>query len=122
MATYTYEVRDNATGNKQKGEIQADTENNAAKILIEKGLAPLEIKPARASKGIGFHNKVPAKARVIFSRQLSTMISAGLPMMQSLTTVREQTSHAGLKGIISHVVTDIESGASLADALAKYPK
>lgn len=123
MATFTYIARENATGNKLRGEIQSDTENNAAQALIGRGLAPLEIAQKKdASKGRfgGIGGKVPSKAKVVFSRQLSTMIGAGLPLVQSLTTVRDQTTQPRLKAVVTNIITDIEGGASLADAMGKY--
>lgn len=125
MATFTYIARETATGNKLRGEIQSDTESNAAKMLIGKGLAPLEISQQKAGGKSGISSRkgrVPAKARVIFSRQLSTMISAGLPLVQSLSTVHDQTNNGPLKAIIAQVINDIEGGSTLADAMGKYPK
>jgi type IV pilus assembly protein PilC len=123
MGTYSYLAREVTSGNKLRGEIQADTENNAAKILVSKGLAPLEIKPQQSSPGFfSRRSRIPSKARVIFSRQLSTMISSGLPLVQSLSTVKEQTPNASLKSIIAQVIMDIEGGSTLADAMGKYPR
>lgn len=122
MLTYTYSARDQKTGEKVKAEIEAESERAAGKILVERGFTPLEINlKGSGSQGIGFRNRVPPKERVIFSRQLSTLINAGLPLLQSLNTVRGQTGNKTLQNIIGEIITAIEAGSPFAQALAKYP-
>lgn len=75
----------------------------------------------QAGRG-GIGSRVPAKQRVIFSRQMSTLINAGLPLVQGLSTVQIQTTNKTLKLIISDIIRDVEAGSSLANSLAKYPK
>ena len=121
MLTFTYTARNQKTGQKIKAEIEAENERAAGKLLIERGFTPLEISLKTNKPGIGFRNRVPAKQRVIFSRQLSTLINAGLPLLQSLNTVRGQTSNKALKDIIGVIISAIEDGSPFASALAKYP-
>ncbi|HET7320068.1 MAG TPA: type II secretion system F family protein [Candidatus Saccharimonadales bacterium] len=120
MITYNYEARNSATGEKVKAQVQADSEQAAAKLIRDQGLAPLSIR-AEKSASIGFFNRVKTKDRVLFSRQLSTLINAGLPLVQSLRNVMEQTTSKPLKTIIGHVITDVEGGQSFAAALGKHP-
>lgn len=123
MLTYQYEARNTATGEKVKAAVQADNEQVAAKLLRDQGLAPLTIKLDRMQSGSGgLFKKVRAKDRVLFSRQLATLINAGLPLVQSLRSVAEQTTSKPLKVIINHVITDVESGMAFSVALSKYPK
>lgn len=123
MLLYTYEARDPATGKKIKAQVQAESEAAAAKLLHEKGLAPLSITLDKKQSGAGrFFNKVKTKDRVLFSRQLSTLINAGLPLVQSLRSVMEQTTSKPLKVIIGQVITDVEAGMSFSAALQKHPK
>ena len=122
MLLYNYEARDPATGKKVKAQVQADSEASAAKLLREKGLAPLSITVDKKSSGSGFFKKVKAKDRVLFSRQLSTLINAGLPLVQSLRSVNDQTTSKPLKVIIGEVITDVEAGKSFASSLEKHPK
>jgi type IV pilus assembly protein PilC len=124
MLTYSYIARDTRTGNKVKAQIEADTEKAAAQSLIEKGLMPLEITPKTAAAGglSNFRDRIPTKERVIFSRQLSTLINAGLPLVQSLNTVLGQTKNKSLQGIIGKLVSDIEGGSQFSEALARHPK
>lgn len=121
MLTYTYTALNSATGQKVKAEIEAENERSAAKLLIEKGLSPLDITQKVQRPAFGLRSRVTTKQRVIFSRQLSTLINSGLPLVQSLNIVMEQTKEATLKNVISKIINDIEAGASFAAALQKYP-
>jgi type IV pilus assembly protein PilC len=123
MLAYIYTARNTQNGQRVTGEVEAENESIATKLLLERGLAPLDLKVKGEDTGLAaFRNRVPAKQRVIFSRQLSTLINAGLPLVQSLSTVQEQTTNKPLKAIIGKVVQDVEAGATLANALAKHPK
>jgi len=124
MLTYSYVARDLNTGRKIEAEVQAENEKSAAKLLTERGLAPLEIevKGERAGALSNFHNRVKSKQKVIFSRQLSTLINAGLPLVQSLNTVKGQTGNKAFKAIIAEIVTDVEAGSTLSDAMARHPR
>ena len=121
MLTFTYTALNPVTNQKIKADIEAENEKSAAKLLIERGLAPLDITVKAEKSPIGLRARVPTKERVIFSRQLSTLINAGLPLLQSLSTVHEQTKHKMLKIIIGKVMSDIEGGSSLASAMEKFP-
>jgi type IV pilus assembly protein PilC len=123
METYVYTAHDPKTGQKITADIEADSENSAAKLLVERGLAPLDIKPKVQKSSLGtIRNRVPTKEKVIFSRQLSTLINAGLPLVQSLQSVRSQTHNKALNAIIASVISEVEGGGTLADSLAKYPR
>ena len=124
MLTYKYTARDTATGKKISAVVQASNEQNAAKLLHEQGLSPIEIKPITESGNnpiSKFKNRIGTKDKVLFSRQLSTLINAGLPLLQSLRTVGNQTQNKAFKIVIMEVVSDVESGSSLSAALAKHP-
>lgn len=125
MLTYRYTARDSRTGEKVKAEVQADSEQAAAKLIRESGLAPLDIvlKDAASDNIISrFSNRVKAKDRILFARQLSTLINAGLPLVQSMRSVLEQTQSKPLKVIIGQIINDIEAGGSFSDALSRHPK
>lgn len=121
MLTFNYEARNTATGQKVKSTVQADNERAAARLIQEQGLSPLEITLQKDQK-TGAFNKVKAKDRVLFARQLSTLINAGLPLVQSLRMVLKQTTSKPLQSVISDVITDVESGKNFSDSLAKHPK
>jgi len=124
MLTYSYTAVESATGKKIKDNIEAESERGAAKLLQDRGMTPIEIVDlsTKASPLDKILKHVSTKDKVIFSRQLSTLINAGLPIVQSLNSVRGQTNNKTLRGIIGEVITDIEGGSSFANALSKHPK
>ena len=124
MLTFEYTARNPASGEKVRATVQADSEQAAAKLIKQQGLAPLSIssKDSQANLIQKFLQRVKAKDKVLFSRQLSTLINAGLPLLQSLRNVGNQTENKRLKYIISEVTTDIEAGSTFSDALSKYPE
>lgn len=122
MLTYTFTAREVKSGELVKSQIEAENQQSAAKLLVERGLSPLDITASKqAAAGAGFKGRVPAKEKVIFSRQLATLINAGLPLVQSLHSVLAQIKNKNLQSILSKVIGEVEGGSSFADALAKYP-
>lgn len=123
MLTFTYTARDPNTGQRIKAEVEASNEAAAAKVIQAQGLAPLEIKPigARSAGPSRFRNRIKTKQKIVFSRQMSTLINAGLPLVQSLRNVSDQTENKTFKIVINKVIADVEGGSSLSDALAKHP-
>lgn len=124
MLTYKYTARDPNTGQKVKTEVQAENEQAAAKLVKASGLVPLDVKLVTADqKGIGrITNRITAKDRILFSRQLSTLINAGLPLLQSLRNVGNQTQRKSLQIVINHIISDIEGGSAFSAALARHPE
>lgn len=124
MKKFNYEAKDGTTNRIVKATVQADTEHAAAKLLISQGLAPLDIKEANEAGNLleRLSGRITTKDRVVFTRQLSTLIGAGLPLSQSLRTVLEQTPNKRLKNIIQDLITSIEGGKSLHDSFAKHPE
>ncbi|MGH7157370.1 MAG: type II secretion system F family protein, partial [Candidatus Saccharimonadales bacterium] len=105
MQSFTYVAHDSKTGQKVQAEIDASDESTAAKLLVQRGLSPLEINQVsrQASFFDSFRNRVPTKQKVIFSRQLSTLLNAGLPLVQSLSAVRNQATNKTLNQILGEV-------------------
>lgn len=124
MLTYSYRARNIATGEQVKGDIQADSEGAAAKLINEQGLSPTDIKLAESGGIFAGHGskRVKARDRVLFSRQLSTLINAGLPLLQALRSVNNQTTSKPLKVILNQVTTSLEGGGTLSNALSKHPR
>jgi len=121
MLTYTYTARD-ASGNDIKAEVQADSELSASKLIRAQALTPISISVKGQRTGIlSKRGKVRAKDKVLFSRQLSTLVGAGLPITQSLRTVAEQTASKEMSLIISKVIADIEAGKSLSSSFEAHP-
>ncbi|HSX46455.1 MAG TPA: type II secretion system F family protein [Patescibacteria group bacterium] len=124
MLTFAYTARDPASGEQIKSEIQADSEQAAAKLLKEQGLSPTSLEAKEIGQsGIGkLLHRVKTKDKVIFSRQLSTLINAGLPLVQSLRSVGKQTQSKKFQAVINQVITDVEAGNAFSVALGKHPE
>jgi type IV pilus assembly protein PilC len=120
MLTYSYTARNAKTGEKISAQVQADNEQAAAKLINEQGLTPLSVKLASGGIG-GRFRRIKSKDKVLFSRQLSTLINAGLPLVQSLRSVAGQTTNKSFKAVINEIITDVEAGTSFSVALEKHP-
>jgi type IV pilus assembly protein PilC len=125
MIDYNYTAKNPKTGANIKSRVQAENERDAFKAIKNLGLIPIDIKAGNT--GIlamfsAYTHRVTTKDKVLFSRQLSTLIDAGLPIIQSLSSVATQTKNKELKLIISQIVTDVEGGSSFSKSLANYPK
>lgn len=124
MLTFQYIARDPKTGQKVKADIQADSEQAASKLLTSQGLSVLELKlhNTAAPTGINkFIKRVKTKDKILFSRQLSTLINAGLPLVQSMRSVAKQTQSKPFQVIINQLISDIEGGAAFSVALSRHP-
>ncbi len=127
MATFVFTAKNRDTGDDVQAEVQAENEQAAAQILIGRNLFPVSIEAKDQPKAAGYQlpflkNRVSAKEKILFTRQLSTLINAGLPILQSLRSVQEQLSSVGMKQAVGQVITDVEGGSSLSASMAKFPK
>ena len=123
MREFHYTALDPRTNQRAEATVKAENEQAIKQMLANHGLVPLDIKAITTTnffKGLSRH--VSTKQKVIFSRQLSTLINAGLPLVQSLQNVRDQADNKALKAAATAIITDVEGGSTLADALAKYPE
>jgi type IV pilus assembly protein PilC len=120
---YTYTAIDKA-GKRVSGAIEATTELHAQDTLRNRGLRPLKVQKESALSigklGLG-NKKIKLKDMMIFTRQLSTMINAGVPLVRSLNTLQAQTESQTFKRHIGEVCKDVEGGLAFADALEKHP-
>ncbi|MDX1766206.1 MAG: type II secretion system F family protein, partial [Candidatus Saccharimonadales bacterium] len=128
MAKFEYTAL-NSEGKTVKGILDASTMNSATETLRVQGFKPLSIK----AKKTGFdpnnlqfeflkRKKPKTKDMVVFTRQLSTMINAGVPLVRSLNTLVQQTDNDTFKETILKVAKEVESGKSFGDALEQHPK
>lgn len=122
MKRYTYKAKDKKTGRVVTGSVQAESEHAAGRILLEQGYIPqkvaIESKEGFLAK---FSNRVSSKQRIVFTRQLATLIGAGLPLSASLRMLAEQTEDKPTKAMIEDVLAQVEGGKTLHDAFSKYP-
>ncbi len=142
MATFTYEAL-NASGKSQKGTIDAGDHQEAVARIKSQGLYPTEVREQKVKKsgagkegGIGASSsskkkkkgggfsigKVNAKQLTTFTRQLSTLQDAGLPLLRSLQILEQQAKPGVLKNSLLSVCEEVEGGSSLSEAMSKNPK
>jgi type IV pilus assembly protein PilC len=124
-ATYVYKVRDRA-GAIHEGSLEAQNEQLVISKLREMGYVPLSVSRRSGSKlgadlKVG-RGKVELKDVAVFSRQLATMVNAGLTIIRALMILADQTESKTLSVIISQMRSDIERGLSLSQAVSKHPK
>lgn len=112
----------NQNGKMIKGQAEGADRSNVVAALRKQGLQPIVVKLSTSKSSHVKGRKVKLKELVIFTRQLSTMISAGVPLTKSLSTMQAQTESKYFGSVIAEVTRDIEGGAPLADSLAKHPK
>ena len=117
-------VAETKRGRKLKGEIDAADEKIALSQLKRRSfnVKKLKLKPNDIFANVAFMKpKVKKKDIVIFTRQFSTMIDAGLPLVQGLTILAEQSENPTFKGVLKGINKDVEGGSTLAEAMKKHP-
>ncbi len=118
MPTFEYTAR-TATGEDKIGTIDLPSREAVAAHLRQQKMTVVRVREKKKAKRGG---KVPTRDVVVFTRQFATMINAGLPLVQALDILAKQTENKILAGVTREVVYDVESGNTLADALAKHPR
>src|SRR5437762_2011481 len=119
MPSYTYTARA-TNGDLRTATINAPSRDDVIGQLRKQRLSVVKI-DEEGKKKVG-RGSIKMRDVVIFTRQFSTMINAGLPLVQALTILADQTDNKTLSEITRKVVFDVESGHTVADALAKHPK
>lgn len=127
--TYAYTGRD-ASGKTVKGRVDAPSETSVVARLRTMGIAPVSIQQVAAGAGLNrdislgglFDKKITLKDLAVMSRQMATMISAGLPLLKSLTILAGQSENPKLAETLDEVRSAVEEGSTFSDSLAKHPK
>src|SRR5712672_3837814 len=122
MSAYAYVARETATGREIRSSIEAATEQAAIAALLNRNLLVVTIQEKVGKKGKTAGGRVALQDLVIFTRQLATMIDAGLAMVQSLQALAEQTTNKVMRDVIKDVCSRVEGGDSFSEALSKHPK
>lgn len=127
MNEYIYTAKDQ-NGKVVKATVEAANKTEAAKLLVEQNLFPIDITPPenaslkiRLQRMLKDVRPIKAKDRVILTRQLATLIKAGLPMAKALEILRSQIDNEKLQGIVEDVSNRVEGGSQLAEAMGAYP-
>ncbi len=121
MPIFIYKAK-SRSGKKVKGDLDAPSLDMAENLLKRRGLSEIRVKakPKDILEGTFLEGGVTSRDMVVFSRQFSTMINAGVPILQSLQVMCEQTENKKLRRKLYEIKNDIEGGASLYDGLNKH--
>jgi len=122
MPSFVYVARETATGREIRNSVEATTEQAAISALLNRNLLVVSIQEKVGKKGKTGGGKVALQDLVIFTRQLATMVDAGLAMVQSLQALAEQTTNKVMRDVIKDVCARVEAGDSFSEALVKHPK
>ncbi len=122
MSSYLYVARETGSGREIRSSVEATTEQAAIAALLNRNLLVVSIQEKIGKKGKTAGGRVALADLVIFTRQLATMIDAGLAMVQSLQGLAEQTTNKVMRDVIKDVCTRVEGGDSFSEALVKHPK
>lgn len=122
MPSFSYLAREAGSGREIRSSVDASSQEAAIAALLNRNLLVVSIQEKVAKKGKTGGGTVQLADLVVFTRQLATMIDAGLAMVQSLQALGEQTSNKVMRDIIKDVTARVEQGDSFSDALKKHPK
>ncbi len=122
MPSFTYVARETGTGREIRSAVEAASEQAAIAALLNRNLLVVSIQEKLGKKGKTGGGRVSLQELVVFTRQLATMIDAGLAMVTSLQGLAEQTTNKVMRDIIKDVCSRVEGGDSFSEALQKHPK
>src|SRR5437660_3771310 len=122
MPSFTFVARETGSGREIRNSMEAQSEQAAIAALLNRNLLVVSIQEKIGKKGKTSGGKVALADLVVFTRQLATMIDAGLAMVQSLQALAEQTTNKVMRDVIRDVCTRVEGGDSFSQALMKHPK
>ncbi|HSX58115.1 MAG TPA: type II secretion system F family protein, partial [Candidatus Saccharimonadales bacterium] len=120
MQQFNYTVKD-ASGVTRKGVVEAVDARAASQMLHEKGYVVIKVEDKKKELSFGFGG-VGIGPIANFTRQLSTMVSSGLPLTESLVVLQKQTENKKLQQVIQEIADDIQGGSTFASSLSKHPK
>lgn len=122
MPSFSYVARESGTGREIRSTLDAQSEQAAIASLLSRNLLVLSIQEKIGRKGKTAGGSVALADLVVFTRQLATMIDAGLAMVQSLQALAEQTTNKVMRDVIKDICSRVEGGDSFSEALSKHPK
>ncbi len=122
MPTFDWSARPAAGGDIKEGKIDLPNKEDVVAFLHKQRLIPVAVREQPKQFSLTFGSGVATRDIVIFTRQFATMINSGLPLVQSLDILAEQTENAAFAKVLREVLYDVESGHTLAAAMRKHPK
>lgn len=127
MPTFSY-IATNSQNKSISGSLEASDRSAVLTALSKQGLRPISVKEKRSNKAMTFSlgsflgsGKVKTNDLVMFTRQLSAMVGAGVPLLRALNSLQQHTESEMLKKILETIIKDVQGGMPLGDALSKYP-
>src|SRR5450631_683191 len=122
MPSFVYTARETGTGREIRSTVEAANEQSAIAALLNRNLLVVSIQEKIAKKGKTQGGKVGLSDLVVFTRQLATMIDAGIAIVQALQALAEQTPNKAMRDTIKDVCSRVEAGESFSEALIRHPK
>jgi len=122
MSIFSYSIKNTVDGKITKGALEADSKEKAIELLRGQNGVILSLKENRSKRGMTKHGHVKTDELVIFSRQLTTLIESGIPVVGAMDILVDQVTNPYFKSILSLISRDLKSGMPFAPALAKHPK
>ena len=122
MPSFDWSARPAAGGDIKEGTIDLAKKEDVIAFLHKQKLIPVVVREKTKQFNIQFGTGITTRDIVIFTRQFATMINSGLPLVQSLDILAEQTENSALAKVLREVLYDVESGHTLAAAIGKHPK
>jgi len=122
MPSFVYTARETASGREIRSSVEAANEQSAIAALLNRNLLVVSIQEKLSKKGKSQGGKVSLGDLVVFTRQLATMIDAGIAIVQSLQALAEQTPNKVMRDVISDVCSRVQSGESYSEALQEHPR
>ena len=122
MPNFAYTARETATGREIRNTLEAQSEQAAIAALLNRNLLVVEIKEKMAKRGQTHGGRVQLADLVMFTRQLATMVDAGIAIVQALQALAEQTPNKVMRDTIKDVCSRVEAGESFSEALIRHPK
>jgi type IV pilus assembly protein PilC len=128
MPSFVYSARERSSGQTVEGVIEAANQIDGLGLLREKGLLVTSIREGQAKAAAAQkrqhkrRKKITIDDRVVFSRQLATMVNAGLPLIEGLSILGENMENGAFAAVVKQIEKDVEGGDTLTDAMAKHPK
>lgn len=124
MLTYTYSAKDDK-GNVIKAEVEAASAQDAAKLLVSKKLFPIDITERKTTmlsgESLAALSRITAKDRLLFTRQLATLVKAGLPLAKAMEILERQIEKPKMKKLVHSLSVVIQGGNTLSSAMSAYP-
>src|SRR5262249_22011807 len=121
MPQFAYRAINNA-GRQVRGKLSANNETDLFQQLQGLGLVLVDSKTAKEKGGFGGGGKIPAREKIQFLVHLEQLQAAGVPLIDSLTDVRDSADSTKLRDLVSNIINDVSGGAPLSEAFQKHPR